>query len=141
MRLVALLLFLAAPAWARDPCADHFRAGLAAYRQADSGIAETQTALYAGLGWVTRAAVFARLEDRSPRTSACQELDHERDALARIGTTLTAARQQFVLAAAFCPGENRRRAQANLDALGDSDTAWRDLTEYLLSFRDRCDSG
>ncbi|MCC0078971.1 MAG: hypothetical protein H6899_03235 [Rhodobacter sp.] len=142
MRLLLLLfLLLATPAFAGDPCADHFRAGMAAYRRADAGIDTVETTLYAGLGWVTRAAVFARLEDRSARTSACQERARLIDDLAQIGAGLQQSRRQFELATALCLGENRRRAQANLDALRDSDAAWQDLTGYLLSFRDRCDSG
>ncbi|MCB1390057.1 MAG: hypothetical protein KDK12_13085 [Rhodobacteraceae bacterium] len=137
-RLLLALPLLATPALATDPCEDNFRAGLAAYRLVDSRLSDIEVTLYAGLGWVTRRGVLARLEDRSAQTSACQEVAQVRDRLNRVGRDLGEAQRRFQLAATFCIGINRSRAEANVERLSDSASMLDDLENYTRSLAGLC---
>ena len=138
MRLVLALLLAACPAFAADPCEDHFRAGLSAYRLVDTRLDDIEVSLYAGLGWVTRRGVLARLEERSAHTTACQEVALVQERLARVGRDLGEAQRRFQLAAALCYGVNRTRAEGNVDRLTDSAAMLDDLENYLRSLARIC---
>lgn len=138
MRLLLLFMLLARPALAADPCEDHFRAGISAFRLVDDRLTEVEVTLYAGLGWVTRGGVLARLEERSGRTTACQEVALVQDRLSRVGRDLGEAQRRFQLAAAMCYGVNRTRAEGNLDRLTDSATMLNDLENYVRSLARIC---
>lgn len=137
LRLVLLLLLIAAPRPAAA-CEASFRAGLSHYAALDARLTAVETALYHGIGWVSRGAVLTRLEQRSALTTACQEVHDQRDSLARARASLDRATQSFQLASALCIGENRARAQANLDALSDSARALTDLDGFVASLVPRC---
>jgi hypothetical protein len=138
MRLLLLLLLLARPALASDPCEDHFRAGLTAFRLVDTRLDDIEVTLYAGLGWVTRRGVLARLEERSANTTACQEVSLVQERLARVGRDLGEAQRRFQLAAALCYGVNRTRAQDNVERLTDSATMLNDMENYVRSLARIC---
>lgn len=139
MRLFVLILTLiATPLWA-DACEDQFRAGLAAGRDVDGELAALQASLYTGLGWVTRRAVIARLEDRSPTTTACQEIDLLRARFLRLQQNAETAENRFRAAAALCWGINRTRAERNVTALRDNQRDIREQLTYLDSLNPRCD--
>ncbi|MBN8291463.1 hypothetical protein JI664_05785 [Rhodobacter sp. NTK016B] len=139
MRRLALILVLLSAAPVRaDPCEQHFIAGLTAGQPVDDWITRTEAFLYTGLGWVTRRAVMDRLEDRSMQTTACQEIDVLQNELSLVERRLSQAERAFRLATSLCWGENRTRAQRNLDALDDHRTGAADIGAYLASLEDRC---
>lgn len=138
MRCLIALLLLTHPAVAADPCEDHFRAGLTAYRLVDTRLDEIEVTLYAGLGWVTRRGVLARLEDLSARTTACEEVGVVQDRLSRVGRDLGEAQRRFQLAAALCHGINRGRAEGNVERLTDSAAMLNDLENYVRSLARIC---
>ncbi|GAB4270361.1 MAG: hypothetical protein Kow0013_22560 [Pararhodobacter sp.] len=135
MRFLLIFLFLATPVAA---CEASFRAGMRAFDAADRALTATEDALYRGLGWVSRGRVLDRLENLSATTTACEEIARLRDDLARATRFLERARAQFTLARSLCPGENRRRAEANLDALGDTAAAIAVQATYLADLAERC---
>lgn len=137
MRLLFALLFLLLDTPA-SACETPFRAGMAAFAEADAILRAAEETLYRGLGWVSHAAVIARLEARSARTSACDEVGALQRDLARARRWVTEAERSFRLAQALCMGENRLRAERNLDALTDTDTAIVDQADYLLSLTRIC---
>ena len=138
MRRLALVLTLAAAPVHADPCESHFRAGMAAYRSFDAGLIAVEERLYAGLGWVTRRGVVARLEGLSAATTACQELAAVRDRIGGLGRDLGEAQRRFQLAAALCSGVNRSRAEGNLERLADSVAAQAELADYTRSLAPIC---
>ncbi|MCL4676820.1 MAG: hypothetical protein KJZ59_12600 [Pararhodobacter sp.] len=133
--LLCLCLMLAAPASA---CEGPFRAGMAAFADADRTLTRTEETLYRGLGWANRDRVFARLEDRSAATTACDEVLRLRRELLAATRRIYHARAQFNLARALCTGENRRRAEANLEALDDTGAALATQAGFLADLAARC---
>lgn len=138
MRLIVALLLLTTPARATDACEVHFRAGMDAFRLMDAGLTGIETSLYQGLSWVTREAVLERLEGRSARTTACQEVAALRARLDRVSLDLGEATRRFQLASAFCGGVNRTRADDNLQRLTASAGYLHDLDAYLVSLAAIC---
>lgn len=142
MRHLALIASLtatsAATPVAADACGDHFRNAMTAAVPVDQWLTETEDLLYTGLGWVTRSAVWDRLEARRASTNACQELQIIRNELDLVHRRIAEADRGFRLATAFCWGVNRERAQRNLLALEDSTTMARDVEGYLASLEERC---
>lgn len=138
MRHIAVLLCLAATPAVADPCAEHFRAAMLAAMPVDRWLTDSEELLYSGLGWVTRDAVWERLENRRPNTTACQELRIIASELDLVHRRLSEAERGFRLATAFCWGVNRERAQRNLDALTDSSTMATDIEGYLGTLQERC---
>ena len=143
MRHLALIACLAmtqtATPAAADACGDHFRSAMTAAVPVDRWLTETEDLLYTGLGWVTRNAVWDRLEERRASTNACQELQIIRNELNLIHRRIAEADRGFRLASALCWGVNRERAERNLLALGDSSTMATDIETYLISLEERCD--
>jgi len=137
-RLIVLSLVLVATPAAADPCEQAFRAGMAAYRQADQRLTTVEETLYAGIGWATRARVLERLENRSALTSGCQEVSALSDSLARAQVLAQGADQSFGLATALCMGVNQERAQGNIDALSDTLRDIRTQADYLSSLSAQC---
>ncbi len=129
--LLALLLIALATPLDADPCEDRFRAGLAANAGFESGVHRVETALFAGLGWVTAPELLARLERQSALTTACDELAGHRRALDTAGALRQDATRNFDLAAVLCHGLNRERAQQNVDSLGARGVDLHDLTDFL----------
>ncbi|WP_370226069.1 hypothetical protein [Pararhodobacter marinus] len=135
---LAFSLIAAGPLRA-DPCEQHFITGLTAGQPVDAWLTRTEAFLYAGLGWVTRGAVMDRLEGRSIQTTACEEITVLQNELSLVQQRLLQAERAFRLATSLCWGENRVRAQRNLDALVDHRTGAEDIAMYLASLRERCD--
>lgn len=136
--LLALFLLLLATQAGADACADQFRAGASVYTRTDRVLTTTEEALYFGLGWVNRANVLTRLENRSAITTACDEVAALHDTLTRARAGLGDADQAFRLAGAFCLGENRSRAQLNVTRVADLARAIDTQITYLDSLRARC---
>jgi len=137
MRLFFVVVCLfPAPLWAG--CENAFRVGLTAFTEADAILSATEETLYRGLGWVSRGAVVERLEARSARTSACDEVGALQQDLARARRWVDEAERSFRLAQALCVGENRARAIRNLEALTDTRDAVAGQAEYLVSLTGRC---
>ena len=138
MRFLIACLFFVSPALA---CEAPFRAGLAAFAEADATLSATEESLYRGLGWASRGAVVERLEARSARTTACDEVGALQRDLARARRWVSEAETRFRLAQALCVGENRVRAARNLEALGDTADAIARQAAYLASLTERCVGG
>ena len=136
--LLALFLLLPTQLWAN--CASAFRAGLTAYARADTALTDAETTLYRGLGWATRSRVLARLENRSPATTACTEIAQLQITLTDAQTQIARARSHFIYALTQCDAENQRRAQGNLDALSDTANDLQTQLDYLADLSTRCDT-
>lgn len=138
LRIALCLALIASPSTACEP---QFRAGLAAFAALEGRLTDVETVLYSDLAWVSRNAVVARLEQRSALTTACQEVATLRATLEVAQGDLDRAAQSFRLATALCIGENRVRAQGNIDNLDDSARALTDLIGYLDRLRGLCGPG
>lgn len=133
--LFGLLALMAVPVQA---CEAAFRAGAVAFSLADRTVTMTEMRLYNGVGWVTREAVLDRLENYSERTTACDEVTGLRADLGFAQSKINETRMQFTRALYRCTGENRRRAQRNLEALEDTAQAISVQDAYLVSLSNRC---